>query len=93
MKKLLFWMVLIVGVIAVIGACSKSDDSTTAAATITPTSCSSTASGSITGIDNQSVSGTYSVMLQYAGISGIDNDIGCTTSTGIMAGFSSQVAS
>ncbi len=36
MKKLLFWMVLIVGVIAVIGACSKSDDSTTAAATSTP---------------------------------------------------------
>lgn len=93
MKKLLFWMVLIVGVIAVIGACSKSDESTTAAATSTPTSCSSTASGSITGIDNQSVSGTYSVMLQYAGISGIDNDTGCTTSAGIMAGFSSQVAS
>ena len=93
MKKLLFWMVLIVGVIAVIGACSKSDDSTTAAATSSVTSCSDTASGSITGIDNQSVSGTYSVMLQYAGISGIDNDTGCTTSAGILAGFSSQVAS
>ena len=28
MKKLLFWMVLIVGIIAVIWACKKSDDST-----------------------------------------------------------------
>ena len=93
MKKLLFWMVLIVGVIAVIGACSKSDDSKSSDATASVTSCSETASGSITGIDNQSLSGTYSVMLQYAGISGIDNDTGCTTSTDIMAGFSSQVAS
>ena len=92
MKKLLFWMVLIVGIIAVIGACSKSDDSSSSDAA-TVTSCSDTASGSITGIDNQSVSGTYSVMLQYAGISGIDNDTGCTTSEGILAGFSSQVAS
>ena len=89
-------MVLIVGVIAVIGACSKSDDSTTAAATAaatsTPTSCSSTASGSITGIDNQSVSGSYSQMLQYAGTSGVDNDTGCTTNTDILGGYSSHVA-
>ncbi len=96
MKKLLFWMVLIVGVIAVIGACSKSDDSSssdaTATATATVTSCSDTASGSITGIDNRSVSGSYSIMLQYVGYDGVDNDTGCTTNSGILGGFSSYVA-
>ena len=94
MKKLLFWVVLIVGVIAVIGACSKSDDSKSSDdATASVTSCSDTASGSITGIDNQSVSGTYSVMLQYVGYGDIDNDTGCTTNTDILAGFSNHVAS
>ena len=93
MKKLLFWVVLIVGVIAVIGACSKSDDSKSSDdATASVTSCSDTASGSITGIDNQSVSGTYSVMLQYVGYGDIDNDTGCTTNSGILGGFSSYVA-
>ena len=92
MKKLLFWMVLIVGVIAVIGACSKSDDSKSSDATASVTSCSDTASGSITGIDNQSVSGTYSQMLQYVGYDGVDNDTGCTTNSGILGGYSSHVA-
>ena len=90
MKKSLFWMVLIVGVIAVIGACSKSDDSKSSASV---TSCSDTASGSITGIDNQSLSGTYSIMLQYAGMSGVDNDTGCTSNNLILGGFSNHVAS
>ena len=94
MKKLLFWMVLIVGVIAVIGACSKSDDSSSSDdATASVTSCSDTASGSITGIDNQSLSGTYSIMLQYAGTDGVDNDTGCTSNTDILGGFSNHVAS
>ena len=94
MKKLLFWVVLIVGVIAVIGACSKSDDSKSSDATATAsvTSCSDTASGSITGIDNKSVSGSYSIMLQYVGYDGVDNDTGCTTNSGILGGFSSYVA-
>ena len=92
MKKLLFWMVLIVGIVALIGSCAKKDDSTAATATSTVTSCSDTASGSITGIDNQSVSGTYSQMLQYVGYDGVDNDTGCTTNSGILGGYSSHVA-
>ena len=91
MKKLLFWMVLIVGVIAVIGACSKSDDSKSSDATATVTSCSDTASGSITGIDNQSVSGTYSLMLKYAGTPGVDNSTGCTDNATLLAVFSSSM--
>ena len=93
MKKVLINFTMIVGIIAFIGACKKSDDSSTTASTAsTPTSCSSTASGSITGIDNQSVSGTYSQMLQYVGYSGVDNDTGCTTNSGILGGYSSHVA-
>ena len=93
MKKLLFWMVLLVGTVALIGSCAKKDDSTAATATAsTVTSCSDTASGSITGIDNQSVSGTYSQMLQYVGYDGVDNDTGCTTNSGILGGYSSHVA-
>ena len=63
MKKLLFWIVLIVGIIAVIGACKKSDDSTTTAAC--SSSLSTTASGALTdmkttmGVDN--MTGTYSI--------------------------------
>ena len=84
---------MIEGIIAFIGACKKSDDDSSSTTTAsTPTSCSDTASGSITGIDNQSVSGTYSVMLQYAGNTGIDNDTGCTTNADIMAGFSNHIA-
>ena len=92
MKKALIKFTMIVGIIAFIGACSSDDDSSSTTAS-TPTSCSSTASGSITGVDNQSLSGTYSVMLQYAGNSGIDNDTGCTTNASLMAGFSNHIAS
>ena len=64
MKKLLFWMVLIVGIIAVIGACKKSDDSTTTAAACS-SSLSTTASGTITGMTStlgvDNMTGTYSM--------------------------------
>ena len=55
MKKLLFWMVLIVGMVALIGSCAKKDDSTTAASTSVT---STTASGSIT-VGSETLSGTY----------------------------------
>ena len=44
MKKLLFWLALMVGIVALIGSCAKKDESTTTAAAVTST----TASGSIT---------------------------------------------
>ena len=93
MKKLLFWMVLIVGIVALIGSCAKKDNSTTATttATATVTSCSDTASGSMTGIDNQSISGTYSHMLKYAGTPGVDNSTGCTDNATLLAVYSSSM--
>ena len=54
MKKLLFWMVLIVGIVVLLGSCAKKDDtaSTTSCATDT------TASGSIT-VGSETLSGVY----------------------------------
>jgi len=55
MKKLLFWMVLIVGIVALIGSCKKDEESTAAATTSVTTT---TASGSIT-VGSETLSGTY----------------------------------
>jgi hypothetical protein len=55
MKKLLFWMVLIVGIVVLLGSCAKKDESTTAASTSVT---STTASGSIT-VGSETLSGTY----------------------------------
>jgi hypothetical protein len=56
MKKLLFWLALIVSTVALIGSCAKKDDATTAA-TVTFTS-TTTAAGSIT-VGSETMSGTY----------------------------------
>ena len=97
MKKLLFWMVLIVGVIAVIGACSKSDDSTTATTTscagatggVEVSSCSATPSGSITGIDNSTLTGIISTQHVYGilGVNGVDNATDCIDNATSIAGY------
>ena len=66
MKKLLFWMVLIVGIVALIGSCAKKDDSTTTSTTSTDNTTSTTsyisttttASGSIT-VGSETMSGVY----------------------------------
>ena len=63
MTKILFWLVLIVGIVVLIGSCKKDEESTTATPTscggdstkTIASSCSGTASGSITGIDNASL--------------------------------------
>jgi len=94
MKKLLFLMVLIIGIIAVIGACSKSDDSSTAATATcagmpvaTVSTCSDTASGSITGLDNSSLSGVYDPYHAFgiSGTDGVDNTTGCISNAGLVA--------
>ena len=57
MKKLLFWMVLIIGIVVLLGSCAKKDEESTTAAATTFTS-STTAAGSIT-FGSETLSGTY----------------------------------
>ena len=56
MKKLLFWIVLIVGTVVLLGSCAKKDDSTTATAGDVA-GTGTTASGTITG--NENLTGTF----------------------------------
>lgn len=98
MKNKLFWLALIVGTLALIGSCKKSDDTTaTATATtascagsgITEITCSNSASGTITGIDNSStsLSGIFSPYHYYGhtGINGVDNATDCIDNATIIA--------
>ena len=98
MKNKLFWLALIVGTLALIGSCKKSDDTTATATTascagsgITETTCSTSASGTITGIagDNSSVSlsGIFSPYHYYGhtGINGVDNATDCIDNATIIA--------
>ena len=57
MKKLLFWIVLIVGTVVLLGSCAKKDDSTTATAAGDVAGTGTTASGTITG--NENLTGTF----------------------------------
>jgi hypothetical protein len=54
MKKLLFWIVLIVGTVALLGSCAKKDEDAAASTSVTST----TASGSIT-VGSETLSGVY----------------------------------
>ena len=61
MKKLLFWMVLIVGIVALMGSCAKKEDGstdTTATTATTYVSTDTAASGSLT-VGSETMSGTY----------------------------------
>ena len=56
MKNLLFWMVLIVGTVALLGSCAKKEESTTTAAAGNVAGTGTTASGTLTGTN---VTGTF----------------------------------
>ena len=96
MKKIFFWMVLIVGIVTLIGSCAKKEETESTASTAstasTVTSCSETASGTITGIDNMSISGSYSLMLNYGEMSGIDNTTGCVSNASLLSAFSASIS-
>lgn len=110
MKKILFWMILIVGIVALIGSCAKKDDDTAATAdnaTATATastpcggltavsSCSGTPSGSITGIDNQTLTGVFSTFHYFGivGTSGFDNATDCITAASTLNSMAATMGS
>ena len=86
---------MIVGIIAIIGACNKSDekdDSSTTSVTCAGisveevTTCTDTPSGSITGIDNSTMSGVYDPYLAISSqFTGLDNQTGCVTNSNLLA--------
>jgi len=93
MKKVLIYFTMIVGITAVIGACKKSGDDSSTTATCAgmpiaeaPT-CSDTASGSITGLDNSSLSGVYDPYHVFGiqGTAGVDNTTGCVSNATLVA--------
>ena len=68
MKKLLFWMVLVVGTVVLLGSCAKKEETDDAAATSCETN--TTASGSIT-VGSETMSGVYlSGCVDLTGIAG-----------------------
>ena len=101
MKKLLFWMVLILGIVALIGSCAKKDEETASAATSCAgstsltevSSCSATPSGSITGIDNTTLTGVISPFHIYGivGGYGVNNSTDCIDNATIIANNMSSV--
>ncbi len=66
MKKLLFWIVLIVGTVVLLGSCAKKEESTTAATTTSKTT--TTPSGSIT-MGDYTISGVYISSCFTSGVS------------------------
>ena len=58
MKKLIFWIVLIVGTVVLLGSCAKKDETTAAAAAAVTFTSTTTAAGSIT-VGSETMSGTY----------------------------------
>ena len=69
MKKALIYVTILVGITSIIGACKKSDDSTTATAACS-SSLSTTASGTLTGMTStmgvDNMTGTYSLAWEGA---------------------------
>ena len=78
MKKLLFWIVLIVGTVALIGSCAKKDDDAAAAA-VPAGGTGSTASGTVSGIDG--LTGTFEMSYHGQEPSGgcVDNSTAVAT--------------
>ena len=100
MKKLLFWLALIVGTVALIGSCAKKDDSTTATAAVATTSgctvvssCSSTATtDNVSGIaGNGYLTGTYDKFVGASATYTIDNTTGCVSDTNLVSRYGSAL--
>jgi len=101
MKKAFIFLTLIIGIISFFGACSSDDDSSStstsgcagSSALTEVTSCSSTASGTITGIDNMSISGTMSTFHLFGiqGGYGVDNSTDCIDNSTLISTFAASI--
>ena len=95
MKKIVFWLALICGIVMLVGSCKDSDDSATS--TSDPckavTSCSYTASGSISGAagDNVTITGTYDKFIANSASFTIDNTTGCISDSTLLGYFGPNI--
>ena len=86
MKKLLLWMVLIVGIVVLIGSCAKKDDTATTTDNSTTTtsttyvSTDTTASGSIT-VGSETMSGVYASQCYTSNLSSLISAGRCPSDT------------
>ena len=81
MKKIMFWLVLIVGIAALIGSCKKDDDVTTTSTLSAPTGTSATLGWHQVAVDWTAVSGASSYTVYWGTSTGISSS--STAITGI----------
>ena len=103
MSKTYFLSPIIFCIIVMISSCAKekeetsdaSDDAASTSSSWCPevSSCSATPSGSITGVDNGSISGVHSVFHYFGhiGTSGFDNTTDCIDNATYIGSFKSQM--
>jgi len=96
MKKIMFLLALISGILVFVVSCSKDDDATTATSSdgcTAVTSCSYTTSGSISGAagDNVTLTGTYDKFIQASTTFTIDNTTGCISDSTLLGMFGSAI--
>ena len=82
MKKLLFWMVLIVGIVVILGSCAKKDESTTTTTTTlsAPSGLTATGGTSQVVIDWTAVSGATSYTVYWGNATGVSSSSTAITS-------------
>ena len=80
MKKLLFWMVLIVGIVGLIGSCAKKDDSTTTTTLIATGGITATGGASQVALDWTAVSGASSYTVYWDNATGVSSSSAAITS-------------
>ena len=104
MSKTYFLSPIIFCIIVMISSCAKKEEKSDASDDAAPTSsssswcpevssCSATPSGSITGVDNGSISGVFSVFHYFGhiGTSGFDNTTDCIDNATYVGSFKSQM--
>ena len=80
LKKLLFWMVLIVGIVALIGSCAKKDDPTTPTTLSAPEEISATGGASQVALDWTAVSGANHYTMYWDNATGVSSSSTAITS-------------
>ena len=97
MSKTYFLLAMIGCIIVTISSCAKkeekSDDAAAASWCTEVSSCSATPSGSITGVDNDTFSGVFSVFHVYGdnGTSGFDNATDCVSNEDALGDLNSKM--